>query len=351
MTLENPANPFVGIEPIVKADALMNGVFERRDPEAMGRFLVDFGFVPVGQDGESHFYRGFGDAPYCVEIVRGDTDRCIGFGLLAEREDDLETLSRATGSSVTDSKKPGGGRHVELVDPNGFTVTLGFGVQRVAELPHRNPIENTNTPGQKRRIDQGIRPPSGPAPIRGIGHIVFQTPAFDETVRWYMRHFGYLPSDLLSTPNGHIGLGFFRFNRGKKPADHHSLALLAGPAVQMMHISTETIDLDAVGQGQQHLRAQGWIHHWGIGRHILGSQIFDYWKDPAGDEWEHYADGDVMTASYPVGHHKLDRGGLWAWGHDLPDGLRPPGPAPAEAPDMVRELVDALLIAPRPWLD
>src|SRR6266702_7292843 len=84
------------------------------------------------------------------------------------------------------------------------------------------------------------------------------------------------------------------------PADHHSLALLCGPAAKLLHVSFETLDLESVGQGHQYLRAAGWNHYWGIGRHILGSQVFDYWKDPAGDEWEHYADGDVMNADYPT---------------------------------------------------
>lgn len=344
-------NPFAGIEPIVRADALSHVVLERRDPVSMGDFLVDFGFVASGKEGGSTFFRGFGDMPYSVEIVAGDIDRFVGFGLVADRADDLEALSQATGIPITEANRPGGGRQVQLIDPTGYSVALVHGMVRVPELPHRAPIDTSNTPWAKQRVNAGVRPPSGPAPVRGIAHLVIQTPAFDDTVRWYMKHFGYLPSDLLSTRSGYTGLGFFRFDRGDKPADHHSLAILAGPAVQIMHISTETIDLDAVGQGQQHLRARGWKHHWGIGRHVLGSQIFDYWKDPAGDEWEHYADGDVMTADYPVGHHILDRGGLWAWGHDLPDGLRPPGPAPADAPEMVRELVDAMLLPPRPWLD
>ena len=30
------------------------------------------------------------------------------------------------------------------------------------------------------------------------------------------------------------------------------------------------------------LAARGYPHAWGVGRHILGSQIFDYWRDPFG---------------------------------------------------------------------
>ena len=38
---------------------------------------------------------------------------------------------------------------------------------------------------------------------------------------------------------------------------------------------------------------------WGVGRHIMGSQVFDYWKDPFGNELEHWTDGDLFTAADP----------------------------------------------------
>jgi len=56
-----------------------------------------------------------------------------------------------------------------------------------------------------------------------------------------------------------------------------------------------------------------------VGRHLLGSQIFDYWRDPWGQKHEHYADGDLFDAAQPPGYHVLDRAGLYQWGPDLPD--------------------------------
>ena len=90
-----------------------------------------------------------------------------------------------------------------------------------------------------------------------------------------------------------------------------------------MHSAYETLDIDSVGQGQQHLKLNGWNHFWGIGRHILGSQVFDYWLDPTGDELEHYADGDVFDAEFETRYHPLDMGSLWAWGDDVPPAMRP----------------------------
>ena len=60
-----------------------------------------------------------------------------------------------------------------------------------------------------------------------------------------------------------------------------------------------------------------------MGRHILSSQIFDYWRGPWGFVTEHWTDGDLFDASYksePVG---MDQVFGVQWG--TPD--RPP-PAP-----------------------
>ena len=69
------------------------------------------------------------------------------------------------------------------------------------------------------------------------------------------------------------------------------------------------------------MRDRGWKHAWGMGRHLLGSQIFDYWEDPWGDKHEHYCDGDLFTADQPTGVHPASKAGMAQWGQDVA-GLR-----------------------------
>lgn len=351
--INSASHPFEGITPVVCADELGQVVFERKNTDEMDRFLVDFGFSQAGASGDSQYFGGFGKQPYSVEVIKADRDHFVGFSLLASSEEDLDRLASATGLEPTRRDKPGGGRFIILTDPAGFQVEFVSGMDRVAPRIPRTAILQCNTPWVKERVNATVRSPQAPSPVRGMGHLVLQVPNFEEVVRWYMEKFGLIPSDLLRTggKTNSFALGFFRLNRGQLPADHHTVAILAGPAPKMLHVSTETIDMDAIGQGQQYLLSKGWNHFWGMGRHLLGSQLFDYWLDPAGDEWEHYADGDMMTEDYEVGIHELDRGGLWAWGNDLPGSMRPPGPAPAEAPQEVQDLVSAMLKKPRPWLD
>ena len=95
---------------------------------------------------------------------------------------------------------------------------------------------------------------------------------------------------------------FMRCDRGATPTDHHTVAIGFGPVVGHLHSAFECHDLDDLMAGHVHLKDSRRRHSWGIGRHMLGSQIFDYWRDPAGDMFEHYADGDRFdsrkTAEY-----------------------------------------------------
>jgi Glyoxalase/Bleomycin resistance protein/Dioxygenase superfamily len=338
-------------KPVVRADAVAHVVFARRDTDTMARFLQDFGFRCVeNPNGAERYFRGYGTIPFCVEVIPSSEDRFIGFALVAKDASDLEALAKSDGLPIESCDGPGGGMRVRLTDPDGRRVDLIHGFSSVPALATRAEPLPVNTPFAAHRVNVTVRTPVEPAPVFRIGHVVLQSPDFNLTANWYMRRFGFIPTDVQAIEGGRPALGFFRLNRGTEPADHHSLAILAGPSATMLHVSTETLDIEALGQGQQFLRARGWNHYWGIGRHQLGSQVFDYWKDPVGDEWEHYSDGDLMTAEYPTGYHRLTRGGLWTWGDDLPESMRPPEEVPEHAPPEVKALIQALLVPPRPWL-
>lgn len=138
-----------------------------------------------------------------------------------------------------------------------------------------------------------------------------------------MRALGLIPTDVQFLPDGSPSLAFCRLDLGSKPTDHHTVVVVGGIEDKYEHSAYEVIDLDAVGQGQQVLRAQGHRHLWGIGRHLLGSQLFDYWLDPEGFEHEHYTDGDMFTADFETEYSPLEFGGIWAWGADAPESMKP----------------------------
>ena len=109
---------------------------------------------------------------------------------------------------------------------------------------------------------------------------------------------------------------------GDEPADHHSMLFgsdMASSGVPgLNHLSWEVCDVDDIHAGADHLAARKRAHEWGIGRHLLGSQIFDYWRDPWGHIHEHWTDGDQFDSSVPVGDYPFDQGAASQWGPNPP---------------------------------
>lgn len=330
--------------PIVRADDVAYILFSKRDLERQKAFLLDFGMRLAAETPDTLYMKGVGPLPYFYvahdERRRARQGRSarkgyLGIGFSVPTARDLATLSRETGQSIEAIDGPGGGQRVRLTDPDGFIVDVCHGRALVERIATREPIA-ANTPQAKRRVNDTIRTPVEPSPIERLGHVVLSVSCFETSMQWYQRHLGLIPSDVQCLEDGSPALAFNRLDRGDAPADHHSLVLTQNVAAQYMHSAYETLDLDSIGQGAQHLASKGWKHHWGIGRHILGSQIFDYWKDPEGDEMEHYADGDVFDNRRETRYHPLELGGLWAWGADVPD------IAPKPTPGFIVAVIKAL---------
>ena len=116
-------------------------------------------------------------------------------------------------------------------------------------------------------------------------------------------------------------MSFIRCDRGSTPADHHTLAMALGPANRYVHSAYQVSDLDALAAGGEYLSERGYFRSWGIGRHIQGSQIFDYWRDPDGFLVEHFADGDLFDNTLEPGWAPFTASGLAQWGPPATRGL------------------------------
>ncbi len=310
-------------EPIVKANDIAYILFNKTDLALQKRFLVDFGLQVVEETIEALYLRGTGPLPYCyVAHKHTETNGFIGAGYSVASEEELKKVSAITGRPIGPVDGPGRGHRVRLHDPDGFIVDIVWGRELAAVQPLKTDLA-VNTPRHKARVNAGIRTATAPSPVERLGHYVLSVTSFDESLQWYMRHIGVIPTDVQCLADGTPALAFNRLDTGTIPADHHTVVLLQNVAANYMHSAYETADMDSIGQGQQHLKLKGWNHFWGIGRHILGSQVFDYWLDPTGDELEHYADGDVFDADFETRYFPLDMGSLWAWGDDLPKAMRP----------------------------
>ncbi|AIO30442.1 VOC family protein [Burkholderia pseudomultivorans] len=337
MQLTTP-QPARHARPTTKASALAYLIFDRPDLAKAEQFLNDFGLRTVSRDSERMFLRGTGPAPFCYVVRSASKARFVGFGLRVNRIEDLHALRRVPGASDVEALDwPGGGRRVRLVDPSGFRVDAVFGQATAASLPHRHPLP-LNTVDGATRINDTQRPPQGPPDVIKLGHVVLELADFQKTCAWYTQHFGFIPSDVQVLPDGSPAVTFLRLDLGATPADHHTLALAQGFAPRYSHSAYEVVDTDAVGMGQRVLRDQGWTHAWGIGRHILGSQIFDYWQDPWADKHEHYCDGDLFTAEVPMGVHAVSREAMSQWGQAMPRSFTKPKFTLASVAALIRSL-------------
>ena len=176
-------------------------------------------------------------------------------------------------------------------------------------LPGQEPL-SCNVGHTVTRVNATQRPPRAPATVQRLGHVVLQSNRYVQTLDWYLQHLGLIVSDFLyhagQRERGPV-MSFIRCDRGSTPTDHHTLAMALGPSNRYVHSAYQVSDLDALAAGGEYLREQGYHRSWGIGRHIQGSQIFDYWRDPDGFLVEHFSDGDLFDNTLEPGLGPDDR--------------------------------------------
>lgn len=269
--------------------------FAAPDLEAMKAFLVEFGLTPFEAGDGALYARGVGDQPFIHATTLG-APAFMALGLRAESVADLETLAAAEGAPVEPHAAPGGGFVVRLTDPDGVCVEVVAGQTASPPLP-LTAAPPHNDARTKVRMRAPLRLDAGPANVVRLGHAVLEVKDFRATEAWYKARFGFITSDEIEAAPGFAIGAFLRCDRGATPTDHHTLFLLQSPtAPRFNHAAFEVLDLDDLMCGHTHLKRARRTAAWGVGRHILGSQVFDYWKDPWGHELEHWTDGDLFTA-------------------------------------------------------
>jgi catechol 2,3-dioxygenase-like lactoylglutathione lyase family enzyme len=310
--------------PTATASRLTHLIFERTDLDEAQRFLHDFGLLTVQRREQSIYLKGRDASAYCYELRQGPTNRFVGLGLAVPRREDLLALAQLEGAgAIQPSDRPGGGEVLALTDPAGFRVEILFGQALSDTPPHRPPLP-INGPDGVTRVNAFQRPPMTPPEVLKLGHVVIEVADFQRSCGWYTRHLGFIPSDVQVLPDGAPAVVFLRLNCGDEPTDHHTLAIAQGFMATYSHSAYEVVDTDAVAMGQRVLRERGWRHAWGMGRHILGSQIFDYWQDSCGAKHEHYCDGDLLTARMRTGIHPVSRDAMSQWGPPMPSSFTRP---------------------------
>ena len=123
-----------------------------------------------------------------------------------------------------------------------------------------------------------------------------------ETVQWFRTTLGMVGSDdIYAGEKSNLIGSFNRLDRGDEYVDHHAFFCIQSPTAGVNHFSYEVQDIDDVFMGHAHLAKKNKHEHmWGIGRHLLGSKVYDYWADPWGRVHEHWADSDRLNVQSPT---------------------------------------------------
>ncbi len=286
------------------------------DLDSMQDFLLDFGLQPAARTETRLYMRGAGPSPFIHVTELGEV-KSLGLGLLAAGEDDLHKLAAEFGTTVTASPEPGGGKLVTIRDVEGYQVDVVHGMTPAEPLSVRRPIQ-LNSFDEPVRFGRTKALPPGPSKVMRLGHVVLKGPNFGAQLDFYSNVLGFRVSDsYYAQSEEQMIAAFMHCGLGKDYSDHHSVALIADPRVVIEHSAYEVIDWDDLIIGNAHLEAKGRKHSWGIGRHIYGRQIFDYWRDPFGNKLEHETDGDLVNEDYVPEHRHISAEELSQWGPPL----------------------------------
>ncbi len=279
------------------------------DLGAAGQFYDEFGLEPLGD----HRFAS-ADGGEQLRLVETPVRGLVEFACAADDADDLARIhsaAAAAGISVSTD-----GDDIVMHEP-----IVGIRV-RVTVRPRiqQKPVEAEpiNAPGV--RVRESRRAPAiferdGATPRR-LGHVLYTSTDMSASRQFLEQVLGFRTSDLVPDV-----IAFTRCS-----ADHHNVGLINAPVPFFHHSSWQVDDVDAIGHGAHKLLAVDPSRNaWGLGRHFLGSNYFWYFRDPAGNMAEYFADLDqIDDAEWTMGTWE-PANSLYSWGPPVPpDFVMPP---------------------------
>jgi len=173
-------------------------------------------------------------------------------------------------------------------DNTGFAFALRVWDRTPAAVPAPRFNMNEFNP----RLDEPVDRTRRVRPIR-LGHVVFHVPMEGayKACDFYMGRLGFRMSERADDTGT-----FMRCNGSQ---DHHNLFLAhAQNRAQFNHVAFEVRDFDEIMLGGQYMKEKGWEPATRPGRHIMGSNMFWYFKTPFGGRTEYYADMDRLSEDW-----------------------------------------------------
>ncbi|MBS4089823.1 VOC family protein [Pseudomonas rustica] len=293
------------------------------DLNAQETFLKDFGLRVCSRTATS-LQMAACNGGYPAYIAERGANKALGVGYRVDSLEDLQRIGAHFNLEVVNNAEVGAGWSVTLQDPDGQRVDLLYGGDVIPAAAVR-PAFVLNNAEKRRRLGTTTRLQVQPSHVMRLGHVVLKTVNFAAMFSFYHDLLGFRVSDSYfgGEPENTVAT-FMHCGLGAEFTDHHTVALINMGATQPAfdHCAFEVLDWDDLACGSQFLSQKEYAHSWGIGRHVQGSQIFDYWLDPAGNKIEHWTDGDLVNDATPTTNEALSLEGLAQWAPPLsPDFL------------------------------
>ena len=271
------------------------------DPAVGAAFYRDFGLTPVDGSKTVRLDAANGVAGYLHEGPRKHLHH-LTFGIDADAAPEFRSRLSAASIALEDSPaEVANGDGFWLRDPDANLVQL-------AVLPRRAPAEKSRM--DVRIASEGERgAPEDADEVRPhrLGHVLLFTPDPLRLVAFYERALGLRLSDR----SGDI-VAFMHSPHG---SDHHVLAFGKSDRPGFHHASFELDGIDKIGMAAMRMSERGHREGWGFGRHYIGSNYFQYVRDPWGSFAEYFCDIDQIPAdgSWQPGDHPPEDS-LYLWG-------------------------------------
>lgn len=170
------------------------------------------------------------------------------------------------------------------VDETGFAIAFRL-TDRASFTPE---APSVNLDDAVTRLNAPVDPDQRAQPIR-IGHVVFNVPEEGhlEAASFYQERLNFRLSDRAEDTGS--------FMRCEGSRDHHTLFLAhRANRAGFNHAAFEVRDFDAIMLGGKFMASHGWQAQTTPGRHIMGSNLYWYFKNPSGGNTEYFADMDRM---------------------------------------------------------
>ena len=278
------------------------------DLEEAKKFLLAFGLRV--QDAENTLLVRASDSEHVwLKVIPGEKKsfQFLSMGCYDRDFDQIASQIREAGGVEARQHAAGTPDGFWFYDPDGTLVQL-----RVAP---------------KTMIDEKAVLPSGtvPAGIQGapfrnqapkvaptrLAHMLLFTPDVRRACEFYNRGMGLKISD----SSGEM----VAFNYARYGCDHHLIAFVRSHGRGIQHSSWDLPSIEKLGLGQKQMRDAGYTNHWGLGRHVLGSNYFNYVQDPFGKWWEYNCHIDYIPEgmAWDGGDHDPEEA-LYLWGPDFP---------------------------------